>query len=349
MGYGVKRDYPGQRDLDLDRTYENLVRPAAEAAGLRCLRGDEITVGTVIDRGLFDALLRAAVVVADLSTANPNALYELGLRHAFRPRSTILIAERELRLPFDLNHLGVLRYEHLGKDIGVSEARRFTAELAATMRDAAARFEPDSPVYVHLPDLVPPVSPAALSLVGPESAQGPSLHDLVRTGEVALAHDDLEKALELFAQALAVDPFDPDLIRRVVEARLHAYNARGLPEHVDAARALLRQALQDAPGEPALLALWAEIHERVADATGAAEAIDHALRARERLAAITDTPTASLAYARILDRHAELRPERRELDRMLAEEQRLRVVELSTDPSERAEALAGLDREADAR
>src|SRR5262245_29034333 len=89
VGCGQKTDYCGQpRTLDLDATYQAIIKPAVEAAGLTCVRADEMAHSGVIDQKMFEMLLRADLVIADISTANPNALYELGVRHALRPLST---------------------------------------------------------------------------------------------------------------------------------------------------------------------------------------------------------------------------------------------------------------------
>ena len=42
MGFGKKTDLATGRTLDLDKSYNNLVRPAVESTGLRCIRSDEI-------------------------------------------------------------------------------------------------------------------------------------------------------------------------------------------------------------------------------------------------------------------------------------------------------------------
>src|SRR3712207_9303027 len=76
-----------------------------------------------IDVPMYEQLLTADVVIADLSTSNPNALYELGIRHALRPRTTIVISESKLPYPFDLNHVRITSYTHLGEDIRSEERR----------------------------------------------------------------------------------------------------------------------------------------------------------------------------------------------------------------------------------
>jgi hypothetical protein len=101
MGFGMKTDYATGRKLDLDKSYRLLVKPVVEEKGLVCVRADEIRHSGAIDVPMYRELLTADVVIADLSTANPNALYELGIRHALRPRTTVVISENKLPYPFD--------------------------------------------------------------------------------------------------------------------------------------------------------------------------------------------------------------------------------------------------------
>jgi hypothetical protein len=55
-----------------------MIKPAVEAASLKCIRADEIVHSGLIDVPMYEQLLKADVVVADLSTSNKNAYYELG-------------------------------------------------------------------------------------------------------------------------------------------------------------------------------------------------------------------------------------------------------------------------------
>lgn len=157
MGFGIKTAFYGgkkkPRTLDLDKTYQNIIKPAATAAGLACIRADEIQHTTLIDKPMFEQLLAADVVVADVSTSNANAIYELGVRHALRPWTTVVIAESEFTFPFDINHLAIMRYEHLGKDIGASEATDKSAKLTELLKQALAARQVDSPVFLFLPQL----------------------------------------------------------------------------------------------------------------------------------------------------------------------------------------------------
>ena len=56
MGFGKKTDYPSGRTLDLDATYEEIIKPAAESCNLRCIRANEIFHSGVIDEKMYDML-----------------------------------------------------------------------------------------------------------------------------------------------------------------------------------------------------------------------------------------------------------------------------------------------------
>ena len=103
--------------LNPDKSYRLLIKPVVEEKGLICIRADELRHSGTIDVPMYQELLTADIVIADLSTANPNALYELGIRRALRPRTTIVISENKLPYPFDLNHVTITSYTHLGEAI----------------------------------------------------------------------------------------------------------------------------------------------------------------------------------------------------------------------------------------
>ena len=78
------------------------------------------------------------MAIADLSTSNENAIYELGVRHALKPRTTIVIAEKQFKFPFDLEHIVIRHYEHLGTGIDYDEAVRLENELTQAVKTISA-------------------------------------------------------------------------------------------------------------------------------------------------------------------------------------------------------------------
>jgi len=141
----------GTRDgIDFDAVERDLIDPA--------LDGFEITGRTTrenfesgrIHADMFEALLLADVVVADISLDNPNVYYELGIRHALRRRVTILIRterpENPGRVPFDLAGYRYLSYDHASPAQALGALRR-------TIRESLSATETDSPVFDALPAL----------------------------------------------------------------------------------------------------------------------------------------------------------------------------------------------------
>jgi hypothetical protein len=95
-------------------------------------------------------------VVADVSTYNCNAFYELGVRHALRPHTTIIISEDGLTFPFDVGQIAIRKYHHLGEGIDYDEVERMKKELSEAMKIIFEREADDSPVYTFMKDLKPP-------------------------------------------------------------------------------------------------------------------------------------------------------------------------------------------------
>jgi hypothetical protein len=156
MGYGNKTDFKQNKSFDLDKTYRNIIKPAVQAAGFSCERADEVQHAGVIDVPMYERLLMSDLVIADVSTANINAFFELGARYALRPRTTIVMAERNFEMGFDMGHVVIRRYEHLGPGIDYDEVERVKAELTEACREIFQTQQIDSPVYTFLTDLVAP-------------------------------------------------------------------------------------------------------------------------------------------------------------------------------------------------
>lgn len=157
MGFGIKTDFATGRKLDLNKSYKLLIKPVVEKKGLKCIRADEILHSGSIDFQMYKELYEADLVIADLSTANVNAFYELGIRHAFRKHSTIIISEDKYAYPFDLNHIKITSYTHLGEAIDYEEVLRFQQVLGETIDAVLNKEECDSPIYTYLEELTPPL------------------------------------------------------------------------------------------------------------------------------------------------------------------------------------------------
>lgn len=215
-GFGPKPDLETGRIIDLDKTFEHLIKPVFDKLDISCFRAKDIRHSGVIDVPMYEWIFKADIVVADVSTLNSNALYELGVRHALRPNTTIVISENQTRYPFDINHIIISKYEHLGKDIGVSEAKRFKKELKKLVKSVLLLKKNDSPVYTYLPNLQPPrFSEAELELIDELPINQVSLSELVQDAEDAKNSNDFRVASLLYKACLKFEPSNSFLIQRL--------------------------------------------------------------------------------------------------------------------------------------
>jgi hypothetical protein len=150
----VKTDPGSNVTINFDAIYEEVIRPAVEAAGLKAIRADEEKVGGIIQKPIFERLILCDYAVADLTTANANVYYELGVRHAMRPWSTILIFANNVRLPFDLGPVRGLAY-HLDQAGHAADSASDRDKLSEQLR-AARREVTDSPLFQLLDNLPQP-------------------------------------------------------------------------------------------------------------------------------------------------------------------------------------------------
>jgi hypothetical protein len=237
MGFGKKTDYPTGRVLDLDKSYKYIIKPAAEAAGYECQRADEIQHSGNINIPMYQQLLTADVVVADVSTYNPNAFYELGVRHALKPYTTITIAEDKLVFPFDVGQVAIRTYHHLGDGIDFGEVERMRDELKKAIVVVGAQAACDSPVYTFLKDLRPPAvakaeaeRAALANSSGAETASQPTVRVLMDQVEAAFARSDFITAKSLLTVVRSMMPNEVFVIQKLA---LATYKSK-VPTELDA-------------------------------------------------------------------------------------------------------------------
>jgi hypothetical protein len=324
MGFGKKTDFETGRVLDLDQSYRNLIKPAVEAAGLKCIRADEVVHSGMIDVPMYELLLKADVVVADLSTSNRNAIYELGVRHALRPYTTVIIAEEQMLKSafFDLNHIVFRPYRHLGEDIGVSEANRFTSELTKAIKDILAMKptpKPDSPIYTLIQNLTPPslakATKEALAAAQTSSrpATGEAHSERMQRVDAAQKSGDWLKARflleEIRGERKAVSggespsAEDPYILQRLA---LATYKSK-YPTAEEAfrnARELLLLLDPKTSNDTETLGLWGSLHKLTWYKTKDPTALNEAIRGYERGFYLRNDYYNGINYAYLLNERA---------------------------------------------
>ncbi|MER8777021.1 tetratricopeptide repeat-containing protein [Mesorhizobium sp. M0977] len=359
MGYGEKTDFETGRKLNLDATYHNIIKPAAEAAGYRCIRADEVLHSGVIDIPMYDMLLDADLVIADISASNLNAMFELGVRHALRPRSTIIMAESQFKSPFDVNHIVIRKYTHLGPDIGYTEVGRMQKYLMALMAEICTSEKPDSPIYSLL-RLEPPRRLATTAAAAPGELESPP----GAVAEASPASDETHAALwaEVAAARAAGDfvkgkailngIYDKQTLRpgqqmqaarpRVVRELAFCTYKIG-DSHLKADPAAAAKAYEEAitllctldpeqTTDPETLGLWSSVHKRRFDLPGRSEGqrlndLEAAIYTAERGFLIRQDYYTGINLAYLFDLRASISSgDQKIADRVFADRVRRRVV-----------------------
>jgi hypothetical protein len=377
MGFGEKTDFETGRKLDLDKTYRIIIRPAVEQAGLVCIRADDIVHAGVIDRHMYEQLLHADVVVADLSTSNLNAIYELGVRHALRPNTTIILAEREFRYPFDITSLVIRPYTHLGAGIDAEDAEVAKKALVEALEHLTAKTEPDSPVYTFIPTLnapflgndAPAGSEAADGGAPPAAGNDQSVGVLMDTFLDARAREDWTVAIAMLGSIKALKPSDAFVVQQLAVAT-YKNKLPDVATSLDRARDILTDLAPDSSNDPETLGIWGAIHKRLWEVRHERDDLDRAVQSYGKGYNLKDDHYNGINFAFMLDvRAAESAGDDAIADRVWGRRVRERVIETveaqldasgpndagSADPADRfwlratlVEAYAGVGRQHEA-
>ena len=129
--------------IHADWLLELIIQPVIEEfPEFETRRADQIAVPGMIDAQVINALLNAELVIADLSTLNPNAFYEIGIRHMVqKPIIHMQLADEQI--PFDVSLYRAIKFSRL-RPSDLREARvALKAQVEAAVKDD---YKPENPV-----------------------------------------------------------------------------------------------------------------------------------------------------------------------------------------------------------
>jgi hypothetical protein len=219
-----------------------------------------------------------------------------------RPFTTIVIAEEGLKAPFDVNHVVIRSYKHLGEDIGFDEVMRFRAILTGAIGTIAAQAvdkKVDSPVYRFVKGLLPPhATPADAAPAAPgaeavmsaavgstsdttHSALMKQVNDAIGRSDFVTAKTLLSAVHALLAAEVPARPMDPYIVQRLA---LVTYKSKHPtePAALQEAAALLATLEPETSNDTETLGLWGAIHKRLWTLTEDRAHLDEAVRALGR-------------------------------------------------------------------
>ncbi|MDQ6608421.1 MAG: TRAFs-binding domain-containing protein [Bacteroidota bacterium] len=152
MPFGEKINAANKK-IDFDIVYDTLIKPAIIKSGLKSLREDESTLGGIVIKNMFQRILFCDIAITDITFDNPNVYYELGIRHAVRTSSTIIICEKTHKThPFNITGLRIIEYEYDFERKEIKDGEKKVAQLQNLLTGikAKADVDPDSPLKLLL-------------------------------------------------------------------------------------------------------------------------------------------------------------------------------------------------------
>jgi hypothetical protein len=118
----------------VQEVYQVHMKPTLERFGLTCYRADDIFGPNAIMEDIWHYILKARLVVADVTGRNPNVFYELGIAHTVG-RQAIVITQNEDDVPFDIRAFRYLKYS-----VSPLHLRAFEKQLEQTVATVLQRL-----------------------------------------------------------------------------------------------------------------------------------------------------------------------------------------------------------------
>jgi hypothetical protein len=115
------------------RVYENLISPAIREAGFEPFRADDNHGTNLIHVEILKDLINSPLAICDLSSRNPNVLFELGIRQAF-DKPVVIIQEKGTPAIFDIATIRTINYDRQMRYDNVLNAQeQITKAIQETM------------------------------------------------------------------------------------------------------------------------------------------------------------------------------------------------------------------------
>jgi MAP3K TRAFs-binding domain len=315
MSYGKKFDPVSRKTYDCDPVFHKIYLPLLEDLDVDWTRADLQTDSGLIHVAMVSDLANSRIVIADLSTSNFNVGYELGLRHVFAPRSTVLVNPRltnsgRVPMPFDVGIIRAVGFER-GINLTDRQAEAAIRAMRPVLTQVLAESNVDSPIHEWF-DVSRISGPFVQRTQAPaREAQELALRERVKKAIRSCRASEMLTVLE------ALDSAD---IAQQTRLALRVEIGAALLDEGEYAPAANALALLTPPESPALFRTWlqktAMVHRRLGDeATERSERDAHWLEAEGVLQQLVDLGcedsetygiTAGLAKKRLLAAVSEL-------------------------------------------
>lgn len=201
------------------QVFEEVIVPACTAFGVDAIRADMISRTGEIPEQIFRQLRDVPVVIADLTGANPNVMYELGLRHT-TGKVTIQIGEKG-RLPFDVASIRTIMFKRT--EAGLVQARKDLSRVLASTLDSGG--DPVAATRIWFESLLPAVDVANTALAS--EASEAVIEDQPGFLELLAEMEDGNQSLTQIMTSATTIVEDISKVYSEATASIHEADARG--------------------------------------------------------------------------------------------------------------------------
>ncbi|MFJ5508039.1 hypothetical protein [Pectobacterium jejuense] len=138
-----------------DMLLKHLVEPVFSQCGIEVVRADKISKSGLISQQIFEYIISSRFCIADLSFGNPNAFYELGVRHMTK-LPTIQLIRKGDKIPFDVAQGRTIVidvsdiYTIMDK---IDSAKKELLEHIRNYNESEQNKVEDNPISIYLPGL----------------------------------------------------------------------------------------------------------------------------------------------------------------------------------------------------
>lgn len=123
-----------------------------EQFGFEVKRADEIQNPGLINKQIFEYLLKSRLAIADLSFHNPNVFYELAIRHA-RNLPVVQLIRKSDPIPFDINQSRTIILDTTDLYSFVPKIETYKTEISSHIRRAIEDpASAENPLMALFPD-----------------------------------------------------------------------------------------------------------------------------------------------------------------------------------------------------
>lgn len=128
MPFSTPQGYP---ESHFYRVYDTIIKPAIDNAGFEPIKVDEDNICDRIIEKILRNIIDCEMAICDLSSRNPNVMYELGIRQAF-DKKVVLIQDEKTERIFDVSGISTIQY---------NSARKYEDVLSAQNKISSAIIE----------------------------------------------------------------------------------------------------------------------------------------------------------------------------------------------------------------